>query len=68
MLVGLKFAEQGKVVGQDLGLDPLEVSAHGGSFPIRVAGTGVIGAITVSGLASQDDHAMIVSVLEDILA
>ncbi len=67
MLVGLQFAAAEKTVGADLGLDPMDHAAHGGSFPIRVAGTGVVGAITVSGLASEDDHAMIVRVLETML-
>ncbi|SDK32215.1 heme-degrading domain-containing protein [Aliiruegeria lutimaris] len=68
MLVGLQFAAAEKTVGADLGLDPMDYAAHGGSFPIRVAGTGVVGAVTVSGLASEDDHAMIVRVLETMLA
>lgn len=67
ILVGLQFARKGKTVGPDLGLDPMDFADHGGSFPIRVAGTGVIGAITVSGLASEDDHAMIVAALENML-
>ena len=52
----------------DLGLDPLDYADHGGSFPVRVADTGVVAAITVSGLKSQEDHNMIVAVLEDLLA
>jgi uncharacterized protein (UPF0303 family) len=54
-------------VTPDLGLDPLDYADHGGSFPVRVAGTGVVAAITVSGLKSQEDHDMIVAVLEDLL-
>lgn len=68
LLVGLEFAARGKTLGPDIGLDPMDYSAHGGSFPIRVVGTGVIGAVTVSGLASEDDHAMIVGVLREMLA
>ncbi|PRY19919.1 uncharacterized protein (UPF0303 family) [Aliiruegeria haliotis] len=67
MLVGILFEAQGKSVGPDFGFDPLEFAAHGGSFPIRVAGVGVVGAVTVSGLASEDDHAMIVRVLGKML-
>ncbi|TPP11536.1 heme-degrading domain-containing protein [Rhizobium glycinendophyticum] len=54
-------------VTPDLGLDPLDYADHGGSFPIRVAGTGVVAAVTVSGLKSQEDHDMIIAVLEDML-
>ncbi|WP_068114949.1 heme-degrading domain-containing protein [Tropicimonas marinistellae] len=68
MLVGMRLEAAGKQPGPDLGLDPLDFAAHGGSFPIRVAGVGVIGAITVSGLASAEDHAMIVETLSDFLA
>ncbi|MCC8932032.1 MULTISPECIES: heme-degrading domain-containing protein [Rhizobiaceae] len=51
-------------VSPEIGLDPMDYADHGGSFPIRVAGTGVVAAVTVSGLKSEEDHAMIVSVLE----
>ena len=51
-------------VSAEIGLDPMDYADHGGSFPIRVAGTGVVAAVTVSGLKSEEDHAMIVSVLE----
>jgi uncharacterized protein (UPF0303 family) len=44
--------------------DPKDFAAHGGSFPIVVKGTGQIGTITVSGLASADDHALVVRALQ----
>lgn len=68
MLVGMKLAAKGSAIGAELGMDPMKYSAHGGSFPIRVAGSGVVGAVTVSGLASEEDHAMIVEVLKKMLA
>ncbi|MCD4711978.1 MAG: heme-degrading domain-containing protein [Clostridiales bacterium] len=48
-------------------LDEAEFAAHGGSFPIIIRGTGVIGTITVSGLPSEDDHALVIEVLTDYL-
>lgn len=39
----------------------------GGSFPIILKGTGVVGAVTVSGLPDVDDHALVVEGLRHIL-
>ena len=48
-------------------LDEWEFAPHGGSFPIMIKDTGVIGTITVSGLASAEDHQLVVDVLTDYL-
>lgn len=45
-----------------------EFAAHGGSFPVIVKGTGVIGAVTVSGLPSQEDHKLVVEGIRSYLA
>ena len=45
-----------------------EYAPHGGGFPLRVRGTGVVGVVLVSGLPQQDDHALIVEALEAFLA
>lgn len=45
-----------------------EFAAHGGAFPVRMTGAGVIGSVTVSGLPQIDDHELVVSVLEQWLA
>lgn len=43
-----------------MGLDIRDYAHHGGCFPIKVAGTGVVGTVTVSGLPQRDDHKMVV--------
>tara|TARA_E500000318_G_C3511941_1_gene192695 strand:+ start:192 stop:689 length:498 start_codon:yes stop_codon:yes gene_type:complete len=66
----MRFGAELKVKGKTLadhGIDFADYADHGGSFPIRVAGVGVIGAITVSGLASHEDQGMIVGVLAEHL-
>ncbi|WP_339858981.1 heme-degrading domain-containing protein [Thalassospira alkalitolerans] len=66
MKFGMALKAKGKTLA-DHGIDFADYADHGGSFPVRVKGVGVIAAITVSGLASAEDHAMIVGVLADWL-
>lgn len=46
-----------------LGLATRDHASHGGSYPLRVQGVGVVGTVTVSGLPQRDDHAVIVETL-----
>lgn len=50
------------------GLDPADYAASGGSVPIVLNGTGAVGAITVSGMSQAEDHAFVVSAMEEYLA
>jgi uncharacterized protein (UPF0303 family) len=59
----LKKKSGGTLFAADDGVDPMEIAAHGGSFPIRVAGAGIIGAITVSGVPGRDDHGFVVAAI-----
>lgn len=61
--VGMELAQKGTSLGPDRGVDPMSYAPHGGAFPIHVAGTGVIGAIAVSGLPQREDHNLVVEVL-----
>lgn len=45
------------------GLDIKDYALAGGGFPVTVKGSGVIGAIGVSGLPQRRDHGVIVEVL-----
>ncbi|WNS44617.1 heme-degrading domain-containing protein [Paenibacillus sp. MMS20-IR301] len=48
-------------------VDPLEYAAEGGCFPLQLRSAGTVGTISVSGLAGEEDHEMIVAVLKQIL-
>lgn len=61
--VGLSLADEESSLEAKLGLPARDYTAHGGSFPIQVDGTGVIGTVTVSGLPQREDHAMLVEEL-----
>lgn len=49
-------------------LDPKEYCAHGGSFPIRIKNSGIIGAVTVSGLPQETDHQLAVDAMREIVS
>lgn len=44
-----------------------EYAPHGGSFPVIIKGSGVIGTITVSGLAQEEDHKLVVQAIRKYL-
>ncbi|PXW27270.1 heme-degrading domain-containing protein [Paraburkholderia caballeronis] len=61
--VGLKMQQAGTTLADKHGLPVSEYAPHGGSFPLTVAGAGVIGSITVSGLPQRADHELVVEAL-----
>ena len=61
-LVGRRLQRSGDTI-EGVGLDPARYAAHGGCFPVLVAGVGMVGTVTVSGLAQADDHALVVEAL-----
>lgn len=65
--VGLMLELEGRSPWPDGVLETREYAAHGGGFPVRVSGTGVVAAIAVSGLPSRQDHDLIVTVLAEHL-
>ena len=62
-LVGRRLSAKGQTLDQSQGVDPALYAAHGGSFPVRIRGVGVVGTVTVSGLPQADDHALVVEAL-----
>ncbi len=62
-LVGLRARAKGVDFAEQHQLPLQEYAAHGGAFPVRVDGVGVVGVVTVSGLPQADDHALVVEAL-----
>ncbi|SKC81111.1 heme-degrading domain-containing protein [Krasilnikoviella flava] len=62
-LTGLRARAKGKDFNTKHQLPLQEYAAHGGAFPVRVEGVGIVGVVTVSGLAQADDHALVVEAL-----
>lgn len=66
--VGLSFRAEGKDFDTHARLDPVHYAAHGGVFPITIAGVGMVGTVGVSGLPQAEDHAFVVEHLRTHLA
>lgn len=61
--VGREYALKGSVFDASRGLDLMDYAPAGGGFPIHLAGTGVVGAVTVSGIPQRQDHGFVASML-----
>jgi uncharacterized protein (UPF0303 family) len=59
----LELEEKNSNLHDRYGLPIADYAGHGGSFPIRAVGAGVIGSITVSGLPDRADHQLAVEAL-----
>ena len=65
--ISLKLKAADQTLQEKYGLPDAEYAAHGGSFPLAVAGAGVIGSVTVSGLPQRADHELAVEALCGLL-
>jgi uncharacterized protein (UPF0303 family) len=61
--VGLALKARNTTLQEKYGLPLADYASHGGAFPITLAGTGIIGSVTVSGLPQRDDHELVVEAL-----
>jgi uncharacterized protein (UPF0303 family) len=66
--IGLELKRDGRTLQEKYGLSDQDYMAHGGSFPVRLAGSDLcVGAITVSGLPQRDDHDLLTRALAAFL-
>jgi uncharacterized protein (UPF0303 family) len=61
--IGRLLAQSGLTFDARYNLPEADYAAHGGCFPIIVEGTGIVGAVTVSGLPQREDHNLVVEAL-----
>ena len=61
--IGLRMQQAGSTLTEKHALPQAEYASHGGAFPLTVAGAGVIGSVTVSGLPQRADHELVVEAL-----
>ena len=61
--VGRLLEQTGLSFSARYNLPEEDYAAHGGCFPLRVLGAGVIGSITISGLPDRADHELAVEAL-----
>ena len=61
--LGELYRAQGASFESKTQLDPNEYAAHGGCFPLLIAGTGMVGSVTISGLAQFEDHLLVTQAL-----
>lgn len=61
--IGLMLEQTNRTFSDRYNLPDADYAPHGGSFPIHVTGTGIVGAVTVSGLPQREDHNLVVEAL-----
>jgi len=66
-VAGLREKIKNQTLTESQGLPIAEYATHGGSFPLRVAGGGIVGSVTVSGLPQRADHELVIEALCGLL-
>ena len=66
-VAGLREKIKNQTLTESQGLPIAEYATHGGSFPLRVAGGGIVGSVTVSGLLQRADHELVIEALCGLL-
>ena len=62
-VAGLREKLKNQSLTDSQALPVADYATHGGSFPLRVAGAGIVGSVTVSGLPQRADHELVIEAL-----
>src|SRR5258706_1369370 len=65
--VGQLLKSKGQRLEEAYSISESLYAPNGGCFPILLKGTGVIGTITVSGLAQEEDHQVVIRAIREYL-
>lgn len=65
--MGQLLKAKGRRIEEAYLISESDYAPHGGCFPVRVKGTGMVGTITVSGLPQEEDHKQVVDAIRDYL-
>ena len=66
--MGVSCRARGVTLAERYAVDPVDYAEHGGAFPVRVRGVGLVGVVAVSGLPQEEDHRLVVETLERLIA
>ena len=66
--MGQLLKRKGKRIEEAYLISESDYAPHGGCFPVIVKGIGMVGTITVSGLAQEEDHKLVVQSIREFLA
>jgi uncharacterized protein (UPF0303 family) len=65
--IGQQLKSKGKRLEDAYLISENLYAPHGGCFPVIVKDVGMVGTITVSGLAQEDDHKLVVKAIREYL-
>jgi uncharacterized protein (UPF0303 family) len=65
--VGREYEDRGAGFDISRGIDVMDYANAGGGFPLHIIGTGVVGAITVSGIPQREDHNFVTEAIATFL-
>lgn len=66
--IGQRLESLSKTIEEKYGISSSLYAPYGGAFPLIVKDTGVIGTVTVSGLAQGEDHNLVVKTIKEYLS